>query len=162
LLIAGTLLAWSSCAFALNPSLDVSQYAHTAWRVRDGFFKGTITSVAQTPDGYLWLATEFGLLRFDGVRPVAWQPPPTDQLPSNDIRRLLVPRDGALWIGTAAGVARWKDGKLTRYTSLDGRLVGRLVEDQDGRIWATTLFNRRWTLCVIRRGDGECYGDDGG
>ena len=63
------------CAFALNPSLDISQYAHTAWTVRDGFFKGVINSIAQTPDGYLWLGTEFGLLRFDGVRAVPWQPP---------------------------------------------------------------------------------------
>src|SRR5215469_2577525 len=61
------------CALALNPSLDVSQYAHTAWKFRDGFTKGTIVSIAQTPDGYLWLGTEFGLLRFDGVRSVPWQ-----------------------------------------------------------------------------------------
>ena len=60
------------CAFALNPSLDVSQYAHNAWTIRDGFFKGVINSIAQTPDGYLWLGTEFGLLRFDGVRAVEW------------------------------------------------------------------------------------------
>ena len=57
-----------ACAFALDPSLDVSQYAHTAWRIRDGFSKGITTAFAQTADGYLWLGTEFGLLRFDGVR----------------------------------------------------------------------------------------------
>src|SRR5271166_3754188 len=56
-----------SCAFALDPSLDVSQYAHTSWKVREGFTKGPITSIAQTPDGYLWLGTEFGL-----VRNLAW------------------------------------------------------------------------------------------
>jgi len=60
--------------FALDPSLDVSQYAHTAWKIRDGFPKGIIQSIAQTPDGYLWLGTEFGLLRFDGVRSIPWQP----------------------------------------------------------------------------------------
>ena len=62
-------------ARGLNPALDVSQYAHTAWKIRDGFTKGAINSIAQTPDGYLWLGTEFGLLRFDGVRAVPWQPP---------------------------------------------------------------------------------------
>ena len=62
----GVLLACCPCAFALNPSLDINQYAHNAWTVRDGFFKGVIYSIAQTPDGYLWLGTEFGLLRFDG------------------------------------------------------------------------------------------------
>lgn len=60
---------------ALDAALDVSQYAHTAWKVRDGFTNGIISSVAQTPDGYLWLGTEFGLVRFDGVRTVPWESP---------------------------------------------------------------------------------------
>src|SRR5215217_8498595 len=93
------LLACSSSAFALNPSLDVSQYAHTSWKIRDGFTKGAINAIAQTPDGYLWLGTEFGLIRFDGIQNVPWQPPKNQQLPSTDIRSLLVTRDGTLWIG---------------------------------------------------------------
>ena len=48
-------------ALALDPSLDVSQYAHTAWTVREGFTQGYIRSIAQTPDGYIWLGTGFGL-----------------------------------------------------------------------------------------------------
>jgi ligand-binding sensor domain-containing protein len=68
--LAGMLLAGAPYAFALNPALDVSQYAHTAWKIRDGFTRGVINSIAQTPDGYLWLGTEFGLLRFDGMRNV--------------------------------------------------------------------------------------------
>src|SRR4029077_8857104 len=81
-------------AFALDPTLDVSQYAHTAWKVRDGFAKGEINAIAQTPDGYLWLGTESGLLRFDGVRAVPWQPPAREQLPSNLVSSLLVAHDG--------------------------------------------------------------------
>ena len=106
-LITCALLVWCTSAFALNPGLDVSQYAHTSWKIRDGFPKGQITSFAQTPDGYLWLGTEFGLVRFDGVRDVAWQGPPNQTLPSNNIRSLLVTRDGTLWIGTAKGLASW-------------------------------------------------------
>jgi len=59
-MLAGMLIAATS-AFALNPTLDVSQYAHTAWKIRDGFAKGSIIAIAQTPDGYLWLGTAFGL-----------------------------------------------------------------------------------------------------
>ena len=110
LVLAGALLASCPCVFAVDPSLDVSHYAHTAWKVRDGFTQGAISSIAQTPDGYLWLGTEFGLLRFDGVRAVPWQPPAGEQLPSNYIRNLLVARDGALWIATQKGLASWKDG----------------------------------------------------
>jgi ligand-binding sensor domain-containing protein len=62
-----TSLASSSAA---TRTLDVSQLADAAWTVGDGFAKGAINSIAQTPDGYLWLGTEFGLLRFDGVRTV--------------------------------------------------------------------------------------------
>src|ERR1700704_4676138 len=95
IILAGMLLA-SPVAFALNPALDISQYAHTQWKVRDGFVKGTISAIAQTPDGYLWLGTEFGLVRFDGVHFVPWTPPPGERLPSPNILVLLAARDGTL------------------------------------------------------------------
>src|SRR5262245_21633680 len=103
-LLVCMLLAACTSAFALNPALDVNQYAHTSWKIREGFPKGQINSIAQTPDGYLWLGTEFGLVRFDGVRNVAWQPPPDQPLPSSYIMSLLAGRDGTLWIGTAKGL----------------------------------------------------------
>src|SRR5216683_269094 len=118
IVLAGVLLLCCPGAFALDPALDVSQYAHTAWKVREGFFKSGIISIAQTPAGYLWLGTDFGLLRFDGVRAVPWQPPPDQHLPSDSIMRLLVTRDGTLWIGTLKGLASWKeDRKSTRLNS---------------------------------------------
>lgn len=110
---------------ALDPALDVSQYAHTAWKIREGFATGTIHQIAQTLDGYLWLATEAGLLRFDGIRVVPWQPPQGEHLPSNDIRSLVAARDGTLWLGTAKGLLSWKDGKLTQYPELNGQVMVR-------------------------------------
>src|SRR5271163_47299 len=155
-------LMHSPCAFALDPSLDVSQYAHTAWRVRDGFSKGYIEAIAQTPDGYLWLGTEFGLFRFDGVRTVPWQPPPGEHLPSNDVASLLAARDGRLWIGTFNGLASWKDGKLTQYPELAAHLVLSLLEDREGTVWASGMgFGGRSALCAIQSGSVHCYGGDG-
>src|SRR6266481_7896329 len=84
--LAGLLLTGRPCAFALNPALDVSQYAHTVWKIRDGFSKGTIVAIAQTQDGYLWLGTEFGLFRFDGVRYAPWEPPSDQHLPNSAVR----------------------------------------------------------------------------
>src|SRR5215213_5123123 len=110
LVIAYLFLAWCPSVSALNPALDVSQYAHTSWKVGHGFAKSQITAIAQTPDGYLWLGTEFGLIRFDGVKNVQWRPPGNQELPSNFILSLLVTRDGTLWIGTEEGLASWKDG----------------------------------------------------
>jgi ligand-binding sensor domain-containing protein len=69
----GVALACCPCILALDPSLDINQYAHTSWKASEGFAKGQIHSIAETPDGYLWLGTDFGLLRFDGVRNVQWQ-----------------------------------------------------------------------------------------
>src|SRR5216684_381258 len=130
-LLSGILLAWGPGAYALDPALDISQYAHTAWKVRDGFSKGVITSLARTPDGYLWVGTESGLLRFDGVRAVPWQPPSGQQLPGNLITALLTARDGTLWIGTFTGLASWKDGRLMELRELAGRSVTSLLEARD-------------------------------
>jgi ligand-binding sensor domain-containing protein len=125
-------------ASALNPALDVSQYAHTAW-TGDGYSLGNIYAIAQTPDGYLWLGGEFGLFRFDGVRSIPWQPPAGQHLPDKPFS-LLVARDGTLWIGTYAGLAAWSGGKLTRYPELDGLRVTSLLEDREGTVWAAAWF----------------------
>ena len=161
ILLGGVLLLCSPDAWALNPALDVSQYAHTAWKVRDGFTKGGIYAVAQTPDGYLWLGTELGLLRFDGVRAVPWQPPAGQHLPSDFIMSLLVTRDGTLWIGTLKGLASWRVDKLTRYAELDGRYIFALLEDREGALWASGSASPTGKLCTIRKSGVQCYGDDG-
>ena len=155
------LLAWSPSTFALNPALDVSQYAHTSWKTRDGFPKGEISSIAQTPDGYLWLGTELGLFRFDGIRHVQWRPPGNQDLPSNWIFSLLVSRDGTLWIGTEKGLVSWKDGKLTQYAELAGRYIFKLLEDHEGTVWASGAAMLAGKLCAIRNGSLQCFGDDG-
>lgn len=155
------LLAAPQCAFTLDPSLDVNQYAHTAWRIREGFSKGFIYSIAQTPDGYLWLGTEDGLLRFDGVRNARWQPSAGEHLPNNQIVRLLVTRDGRLWIGTRKGLASWKDNKLTEYPELAGQGVSALLEDREGALWVgEESMSAHGTLCAIQSGTVRC--DDKG
>jgi signal transduction histidine kinase/ligand-binding sensor domain-containing protein len=146
------ILAVCPSAFALNPPLDISQYAHTAWKVRNGFSRGAISSIAQTPDGYLWLGTAFGLLRFDGVQTVPWQPPAGEQLPSNYIRNLLVARDGTLWIGTERGLAGWKDGKLTQHPELEGAVVNSLLQDRAGTVWVGVFEPGNGRLCAIEGG----------
>jgi len=69
LLLLATCTAW-----AVNPDKQISQYGHTAWRIQDGIFSGAPNAIAQTRDGYLWIGTENGLIRFDGVRFVPWVP----------------------------------------------------------------------------------------
>jgi ligand-binding sensor domain-containing protein len=145
----------------LNPSLEINQYAHKAWTIRDGFFKAVIHSIAQTPDSYLWLGTESGLLRFDGVRYISWQPPAGESLPSSLIQSLLAARDGRLWIGTDKGLVSWKNGKLNSYMELAGDRVSALLEDQNGTVWAGTNEPNAGRLCALQNVSVQCYGQDG-
>ncbi len=159
--VVGALLACCGIASALSPSLDINQYAHKAWTVREGFFKGAVQAIAQTPDGYLWLGTEFGLLRFDGARTTPWEPPAGQRRPSSFVSKLLVSRDGRLWIGTNEGLASWKDGKLTPYPELAGLFVESLLEDREGTIWAGAFGVPTGRLCAIQSSETRCYGEDG-
>jgi len=157
----GILLACCSCAFALDPSLDINRYAHTAWKVGEALPNGAIRALAQTEDGYLWIGTESGLLRFDGLRAVAWQPETGEHLPTDDIRSLLGGSDGRLWIGTLRGLASLRDGKLTHYPDLDGQIIEALLEDREGNIWVAGWTPSLGRLCRIQKGNTECYGQDG-
>ncbi len=159
-LVAVTLLP-ASAAAALDPSLEVSQYAHTSWTVRGGFSLGNVYAMAQTPDGYLWLGSEFGLFRFDGVSFVEWHPPDGEQLPARNIYSLLAARDGTLWIGTFAGLSSWHDGRLTRLHELDGVYVTSLLEDRHGTVWVGGMSDHGGHLCAVRGGRATCSGGDG-
>jgi ligand-binding sensor domain-containing protein len=151
-------LTCPSPASALDPTLDISQYAHTAWKIREGFSKGPLYAIAQTPDGYLWLGTEVGLFRFDGVRSVPFESLTNQRLPSNRLNALLVARDGTLWIGTLKGLSTWKKGRLTQYDAFSDRSVVRVLEDREGVIWASAtgshvsaLFSRTTSDVMGRR-----------
>jgi ligand-binding sensor domain-containing protein len=66
----------------LDPGTTLTQYGHTAWRVRDGYFAGPPGSITQTKDGFLWIGTDTGLIRFDGVKLQPWLPPAGSALPT--------------------------------------------------------------------------------
>src|SRR5215467_283777 len=86
-----------SAAYSAPKSLG--QYSRTAWNQQDGLPQDTITAIAQTADGYLWLGTNEGLARFDGYEFTLFNDVRGD-LPSNSITTLTVAPDGSLWIGT--------------------------------------------------------------
>src|SRR5262249_23622870 len=129
-----------------------------------GFFKddGNIYSMAQTPDGYLWLGTRYSLLRFDGVRALPWHPPAGQRLPEGFVFRLYTSRDGRLWIGTSHGLASWKDGKLTEYPELSNTLIMAILEDSHGTIWVgggkSELGDAK--LCTIQNEKLNCTGSN--
>jgi ligand-binding sensor domain-containing protein len=146
-------------ADALDPTRQISQYGHTAWRLRDGFLGATPNAIAQTADGYLWIGTDSGLLRFDGVRFVAWTPPGGKQLPSPTVRSLLAARDGSLWIGTEAGLSHWVNQDLTNYQTGRG-LISSILEDHNGAVWITRTrpLDDAGCLCQVIGAGMRCYG----
>ncbi len=144
---------------ALDTSKQISQYGHTAWRIEDGVFAGTPNVIAQTTDGYLWIGTQAGLMRFDGVRFVSWRPPDGNELPSSRINSLLGGRDGSLWIGTSMGLARWRNGNLTNYSDATASIMA-ILEDRAGTIWIAraNLSDTKGPLCKVTNTELRCYG----
>jgi signal transduction histidine kinase/ligand-binding sensor domain-containing protein len=142
--------------FALDPSRALTQYGHTAWRIRDGYFPSAPLAIAQTKDGQLWLGGEGGLLHFDGVQFSPWKAPNGQPLPDERIFALLGASDGSLWIGTGSGLARWKDGRLVTYARA-GRFSS-IVEDPHGTIWAghTRGIGVVPPLCTFAGNDFKC------
>jgi signal transduction histidine kinase/ligand-binding sensor domain-containing protein len=153
------LLLLTGTASALDPHRLISQYAHTTWRVQDGF-PNSPQMITQTSDGYIWIAGGGGLLRFDGVTmtPLVSQKSfPTDA----GINWLLGSRDGSLWMATYRTLNRLKDGAAFTFPIGKGN-VPSIAEDYAGTIWVTRnhVDPNEGPLCRIVGNDLTCYGND--
>jgi signal transduction histidine kinase/ligand-binding sensor domain-containing protein len=151
-------------AWALDSHRHLTQFGHTAWRTQDGFVNGPF-AVTQTADGYVWIATNDGLVRFDGVTFDPWSPPPGESLPSSSLGPVLGAPDGSLWIGTTGGLSRLKDGHLFNYTTTPRSpgIMG-MTRDHQGTIWVTR-YRVNDGMGPVCRVDGErlvCYGEKEG
>jgi signal transduction histidine kinase/ligand-binding sensor domain-containing protein len=158
-----SLLLAPSMAFSLDPSVAISQYGHAMWTLQDGVLPGAPTAMTQTIDGYLWIGTRNGLVRFDGVRFVPFSAPADAALPSNRILSLQGARDGSLWIGTRAGLARWHAGRLSILTDTAAQIPS-IAEDQAGKIWFTRMSIRddKGPLCEVAGDKVVCHGAGNG
>jgi len=126
---------------ALDPRRAITQYLQSAWATDAGLPQTSVYSIAQTTDGYLWVGTELGLARFDGVRFTVFDRRHNPGLAANDIERLLASRDGSLWIGTGDGLTHFLGGAFRTYTVRDGlssNSVSALYEARDGSLWVGT------------------------
>jgi signal transduction histidine kinase/ligand-binding sensor domain-containing protein/CheY-like chemotaxis protein len=137
LAMAVLLTAGLPCADAQD--LALSQYVRDRWQVQQGLPQNSVAAIRQTQDGYLWVATQEGLARFDGIRFVVFDKRNTEAFLSNHILALAETRDGTLWIGTfAGGVVRYRDGRFTRYGTpegFDADGATAVAEGADGTIW---------------------------
>ena len=126
----------------LDPAKAITQYTHDVWQADQGLPQNSILAIAQTPDGYLWLGTEEGLVRFDGVRFTVFDQRTTPEIKGNTISVLLTDREGSLWIGTSGGgLVRYRNRQFTHYGMQDGLSndsVLSLFEDRAGSLWIGT------------------------
>src|SRR5262245_55566355 len=121
LTLVGALIATADTARALDPSRALTQYIHRIWHTQQGLPPGTIFAIRQPQDGYLWLATQTGLFRFDGVQFTAVRDADNQLLASAWVRDLREDADDSDWIATdGAGLIRWHDGVATQFTVADG------------------------------------------
>jgi diguanylate cyclase (GGDEF)-like protein len=129
-------------ARALDPGRSISQYRIQSWSTREGLPQSSVEAILQTRDGYLWLGTQEGLARFDGVRFVVLDKSNTKALRANRVLSLCEDRKGDLWIGTeGGGLTRMRQGGFATWREADGLpndRVSALAEDSSGVLWVGT------------------------
>ena len=138
------LLLLSAPAQAIDPNRALTQFPHQVWKVEDGLPQNSIQTILQTRDGYLWLGTQEGLVRFDGVHFTVFNKRSVKALKSNYILTLFEDNRGNLWIGTnGGGLTRYHDGTFRTFTREDGlssNIVLALAEGRDGSLWIGTKY----------------------
>ncbi len=140
-------------------------YVMATWASERGLPPGDVFAIAQDVEGYLWLGTPTGLLRFDGHHFTPFEPADASMsLPNGPVHAIVPSHDGSLWVGLGGGggVVRIHRGEVIRHLPADGAPPGvtAMVQDRQGAIWTATrrgifrFTNGRWTVM----GEAEGYG----
>ena len=133
---------------SLTASANEWNFTIRSWQSQDGLPEETVQAFAQTPDGYLWVGTSGGLLRFDGARFHLFAHENTPAFGENSVFCLLAAHDGRLWIGTdGSGLIEWQNGVFHAYPTEKGQtadFVRALAEDRNGLLWVATDDGLFW------------------
>jgi signal transduction histidine kinase/ligand-binding sensor domain-containing protein len=163
IVLSATILCSHSC-WGDEYRTRASQYRHHAWRIDEGWLESAPLAIAQTSDGYLWVGTHTGLMRFDGIRFTAWLPP--DHSPLAHVKLLLAGEDGDLWVSSATGLSRLHAGTLTDVPMDRGPTtsIQMLYKDRNGQIWIgrAHLAPGDGALCIVSIEVPRCFGSADG
>jgi signal transduction histidine kinase/ligand-binding sensor domain-containing protein len=135
-LFAVSLSLLATAAKALPADRAVSQYVRHSWTVEQGLPHDTVRGLAQTADGYLWLATYEGLVRFNGEKFRILDRSSSPGIQSNSLTTLCRTGDDTLWLGTLAGLMRYRDGSFQTVLTQGG--INALAAAPDGSVWVGT------------------------
>jgi signal transduction histidine kinase/streptogramin lyase len=156
--VATCLLISVSSLSALDPRLTPAQYLHVSWTQEQGNALPEIRALAQTADGYLWLGTDAGLVRFDGMRFVPLEAPSGEK---PNVLSLLPSADGGLWIRTLNAITRLYRGRLVPYPQADRWLAGSnhfVSLDHAGNLWLVRVSDPRQAGELLPSGELHIYG----
>lgn len=119
-----------------------SQYLVTNWRTEDGLPHSSINAIIQSRDGYLWIGTFVGIVRFDGARFTRYSSANLPQLGPGRVSRLFEDSTGTLWIGLETGrLLAWKDSVVRIHlqnSDPPNQAIVAMAEDKAGTIWVQT------------------------
>jgi len=141
-------------ATALDPKLGISQFHAVSYQIENGLPQNSIQAILQTRDGYVWLGTQAGLARFDGVRFTVFDRASVPEFHRENVHALAEDAAGTLWIATDAGLLSYRKGRFARMGSADGlpsEMVRSLMVAGDGTLWVGTGVG----ICRVRDGRVE-------
>ncbi len=164
------LIQWISCMLLFlvaddlraGESAPLSEFQSKTWRVEDGLPQSTVTCISQSSDGFLWLGTQNGLVRFDGVKFQVFDENNTPAIKNSRIVQLLSTDDGTLWVGTEhGGLLRLRDGQFaafeTRGRGTTHEYAHNFCGDHDGALWEVSC---EWQLIKFLNGQSKVDSDD--
>jgi PAS domain S-box-containing protein len=142
-----------SVARALDPNKRLTQYAHTAWRIREGFFPTTPYWISQTKDGYLWVGGGSDALRFDGVRFTPWSAP----IAFTPVLHPIGVRAGEFWIAGRNEFAHVRDNVVISHYDLP-TVTAIQKDSDDDSVWVLSYQNPDRVLCQATDTKIRCFG----
>src|SRR5579862_193752 len=133
-------MARGQVAGTIDPTEAFREYSHDVLQAENGLAEDSIQAIAQSSDGFLWLGTERGLVRFDGLRFKVFTHQNTPELADNYIQTLFTDADGILWIGTrSGGLTSYQRDSFRHFANGPaGKSVNQIARDRAGRLWTAT------------------------
>ena len=135
--------AQTASGLSLDPLKAITQYHHQTWNIADGLPQSYVNDIEQTTEGYIWITTQEGLARFDGIRFTVFDVTNEEAFLVNNLNKLHADQNGALWITTSGGgLLAYTAGRFVSYTEEDGlggNSITSFYEDHEGSFWIGSI-----------------------
>ncbi|PWT93104.1 MAG: hypothetical protein C5B54_02415 [Acidobacteria bacterium] len=153
------ILNFSHHSFAVDATVPLTQTVLDTWTSENQLPPGRIHKILQTRDGYLWLATDSGLARFDGIKFALFDSQNTSAFAQDAVVEMMLDHEGCLWLGFfKGGLVQYKEGNFTPVPELAGQSTVSIFEDKSHRVWIGTDTS----LWSYKRGQFESFRDSTG